>query len=70
MDPKNLISINKNIDNVSEAAFPYWWVFQGENLQASGQEGQMVVFFGNDMATFIKMGVDADRYIKKCNECC
>ena len=69
MDPKNLISINKNIDNVSEAAFPYWWVFQGENLQASGQEGQMVVFFGNDMATFIKMGVDADRYIKKCNEC-
>lgn len=70
MDPKNLIGINPKINNVYEATLPYWWAFQGVAATTEKTtDKKMVVFFGNDMATFTKMGVDANRYIKKCNEC-
>ena len=69
MDPRKLVAINKKTDNVHVAPFPYWWAFQGESFEPKTTGKKMVIFFGNDMATFTKMGMSADLYIKKCNEC-
>lgn len=70
MKLSQLIAVNNKKDNVLETPLPYWWAFQGENLELKGgRTKNMVVFFGNDMASFRKLGVDPDRYIKKCNEC-
>ena len=69
MDPKNLIALNKEINNVTEISFPYWWAFQGEESARDNSAKKIVVFFGNDMATFTKNGMNPDSYIQKCNEC-
>lgn len=70
MDPKKLPAVNKKLNNVSNAVFPYWWAFQGEHSASEkDMDRKMVPFFGNDMATFTKMGMDATSYIKRCNKC-
>lgn len=70
MDPKKLLAVNKKINNIFETPFPYWWAFQGEgSAPKEGSAGEMVIFFGNDAATFYKMGTDENLYVKRCNEC-
>lgn len=70
MDPRKLKGLNTEKNNILEPPFPYWWAFQGEKeaLQENADE-KIVIFFGNDMATFTKTGVDAHSYVQKCNEC-
>ncbi|MBI2063882.1 MAG: hypothetical protein HYT65_02725 [Candidatus Yanofskybacteria bacterium] len=70
MDIKKLIAINPKINNVTETALPYWWAFQGENHEPERDYAKnILIFFGNDMAIFRKLGVNASLYIKKCDEC-
>src|SRR3989344_8533526 len=70
-NPQKLIGISRQISNTSESMFPYWWAFQGENSVTTQQDSdkKMIIFFGNDMASFTKMVMDADAYIKRCNKC-
>lgn len=70
MKLSKLIAINNKINNVLETPLPYWWAFQGENPELKGSRSKnIVVFFGNDLASFRKLGVNVDLYIKKCDEC-
>ena len=70
MKLSKLIVTNNKINNAFETPLPYWWAFQGEDPELKGNRAKnMVVFFGNDMASFRKIGADADPYIKKCDEC-
>jgi len=70
MNVKKLIGINNKIANVFQTPPPYWRALQGEDVVSEKTAaGKMVLFFGNDMATFTKMGMDADLYIKLCNKC-
>ena len=70
MNVKKLIGINNKIANVFQTPPPYWWALQGEDVVSEKTAaGDMVLFLGNDMATFTKMGMDADLYIKLCNKC-
>src|SRR3989344_100081 len=61
--------MSKN-NNIIDSSFPYGWAFQDSDMPLTrNSTAKKVIFFGNDMATFTNMGVDANSYINKCNEC-
>ena len=70
MDPRKLKGLNTEKNNILELPFPYWWAFDGQDQQQRESSSKKVILFlGNDMATFTKAGTDADTYVKKCNQC-